>query len=448
MCSLCKHRQTLKSTGILRNFALISLTTLLGLMWALLTPINRASSALSNQAASSQETVSTKVYAKSMIAIAVAPSLNFEIIPSLTSNFNYGLTDISITTNNRTGYSLYLHATDKEGKLRNRDSSVEATINPMPIPAKPDTSDFINNTWGYALNEVTLYQALPQDHQPIIHTESANTTETYQLKIGAKIDTTLPAGIYQGGVIISAVVNPLTLITLSDLDYMQEMTTEFCDNTDPGITKSLIDKRDNRAYTVTKLKDNNCWMTDNLSYSLSSQETLTPTDSDVTNNWKPSLDTKTALTNSVDQDGLNSWNIDNSWYYQWNTATAGSGQGITADGAEAPDSICPAGWKLPLGGTIYANINGSYEKLLSAYQLSNTSGAELSQPPLNFSKSGYITNSKLISLGTHGIYWTRVAAGSANSAYNLGFNAGGYGISGSIARFNGYTIRCVATGSD
>lgn len=46
--------------------------------------------------------------------------------------------------------------------------------------------------------------------------------------------------------------------------YMQDMTAEICEAAEIGTSEQLIDKRDNKKYWVGKLKDNNCWMTQNL----------------------------------------------------------------------------------------------------------------------------------------------------------------------------------------
>lgn len=51
---------------------------------------------------------------------------------------------------------------------------------------------------------------------------------------------------------------------------MQDMTSEICNNvTVPSeqSTATLVDTRDNNTYTVAKLKDGKCWMTQNLRYS-------------------------------------------------------------------------------------------------------------------------------------------------------------------------------------
>ena len=81
--------------------------------------------------------------------------------------------------------------------------------------------------------------------------------------------------------------------TIYDIEYMQEMTPEICDasptptafladgsiNLDVPETH-LTDARDGSKYTVRKLADGNCWMTENLRLDLGSR-TLSSEDTDI-----------------------------------------------------------------------------------------------------------------------------------------------------------------------
>ena len=81
--------------------------------------------------------------------------------------------------------------------------------------------------------------------------------------------------------------------TMYDIEYMQEMTPEICDasstpaafledgsiNLDVPETH-LTDARDGRSYTVRKLADGNCWMTENLALNLGDR-TFTAEDTDI-----------------------------------------------------------------------------------------------------------------------------------------------------------------------
>ena len=84
------------------------------------------------------------------------------------------------------------------------------------------------------------------------------------MTFGAFVNTELPGGAYSNRVVVSAVVNPAYVPSLSQIDNMQEMTAEICQASTENETKRLTDTRDGKKYWVTKLADGNCWMTQNL----------------------------------------------------------------------------------------------------------------------------------------------------------------------------------------
>ncbi len=93
--------------------------------------------------------------------------------------------------------------------------------------------------------------------------------------------------------------------TLSDITYMQEMTSGICNRSKMDVNKNiyeskrLIDKRDGKHYWVTKLSDGKCWMTQNLDLDLGIKTdtvdttVLTPVDSDVSSNWTVNANERT-----------------------------------------------------------------------------------------------------------------------------------------------------------
>ncbi len=156
-------------------------------------------------------------------------------------------------------------------------------------------SDFSDNTWGYVLTDNTstsdntlAYSTLPtyDTNSPLQYTSAANPSDgNHDLKLtfAAKINANKPADHYTTKAMVSVAADAKAL-TLSDITYMQDMMPDICANSPEHQTKQLIDKRDNKSYWVTKLKDNHCWMTQNLDLDLDGR-TLTPEDSDVTTNW-------------------------------------------------------------------------------------------------------------------------------------------------------------------
>ena len=229
---------------------------------------------------------------------------------------------------------------------------------------------------------------------------------------------------------------PDMLKTISTITYMQDMTPQICGASTENETKRLIDKRDGKYYWVAKLKDGNCWMTQNLELDLSTSTPLTSELSDVTSSWTPANSTyESATEGGYGSNFVQSWDLgevvwkdpDNSgrcdtsdnlynsscssswqdvssgWapmaeyrtdgvtydastqtydthylagnYYSWEAATAGTGHAYASEGAQAPDSICPKGFELPTAGDYYGSYNttpGSFFNLFNQYGLTDS----------------------------------------------------------------------------
>ncbi len=228
--------------------------------------------------------------------------------------------------------------------------------------------------------------------------------------------------------------------TLTNITNMQEMTPLICANSAIGATTTLTDTRDGEQYTVRKHEDGNCWMTQNLR--LQGSKTLTPMDSDVTSNY---------TLPASDINGYNELNLyanqmyyagdeTNGAYYSWTAATAGTGTSSVTSG-NAPSSVCPKGWKLPPNSG-----NGSYINFASAAGITNSADGsnKIRSAPYNFPYAGYVYNSTLYNVGIVGYYWSRTAY-SSNNAYVLFFNSSYVDPAYNNGRYDGFSVRCVAT---
>ena len=80
--------------------------------------------------------------------------------------------------------------------------------------------------------------------------------------------------------------------TISEAKCMQDMNDEVLTSMVLERQYELKDARDGKMYYVAKLKDGNVWMTQNLDFDLDENVTLTPDDTDIPANWKPSLSTQ------------------------------------------------------------------------------------------------------------------------------------------------------------
>ena len=339
-------------------------------------------------------------------------------------------------------------------------------------------------------------------------TSSPSAADSYDLLFGASVNTDLPADSYSGTVVVSVVANPAEVGSLTELTFMQDISPTVCQNSPAGATKQLTDTRDGKKYWVAKLEDGNCWMLQNLDLDLDPARPLTPANSDVSRVWAPDTATSTTIFNSNDETATLSYDpglylksnptafnqyctssasladpscqsagfvdvsnrtaattpdaellTDQTYdahylvgnYYQWNTATAGTGVTTTAATAEsdadAPDSICPRGWQLPVAGPDDNTTSGSFYELLGHYDLTTSShNGAIASSPLYLQYSGYIYQGQIYQAGYTGRYWSSTVSPANHIAYSLYF-------SNSVAPtdyyfyFNGFPVRCLASQS-
>lgn len=251
--------------------------------------------------------------------------------------------------------------------------------------------------------------------------------------------------------------------TISDITYMQEMTPAVCDATPTpkALLKNgeintnvpeatLTDKRDNSNYTIRKLADGKCWMTQNLRYSFSVGKTLTPKDTDIKSNLYIAGDTQAAAGVSWGSDSpseeevnifhsYNSHNANYGNYYNWFAATAGAGTYYMPE-KSATQSICPRGWTLPK--TVGPR---SFSELLAAYKLEGngkdvTLEDLLTDTPISFTTSGnYYNDGVVAGQEEWGDYWTADAANIVAASFDIETGEMNYN-----QKNMGFSVRCVA----
>ena len=439
-----------------------------------------------------------------MLSVELQSAVNFDVMPTQDGAFSSSAATLSVSTNNETGYSLYLSTANGESTLASLNPSATDTIGAVTGTVSED--GFGDNTWGYNLSEGTpsgslTYQAVPGDStvQQGFGSEGPIASDIYTLTFGTKVNTSLPSGTYSNQVVVSVVANPGYVVDyFNGISTMQEMTTEVCQTAAANETARLRDTRDGKLYWVAKLADGK----QNLDLDLSTDTALTPDDSDVSASWTPAMSTQTTLSSgefTSGTDGYNgvrsfdpgmyvnnnptAWTSCNSYwsggscsnwtevssmtamteertdgtmidgntydahylagnYYQWNAATAGTGEQATSYNTNATDSICPKGWKLPTSNN---SNSGSFGGLTSAYSISNnsTGATALTKSPLYFIPAGYVYSGSLVSAGNSGDYWSSTAF-SSDYAYNLYFKSGRVNPSNFNGRHGGQPVRCLA----
>ena len=281
---------------------------------------------------------------------------------------------------------------------------------------------------------------------------------------------------------------------------------------------ALTDARDGQTYAIAKLADNKCWMIENLRLADTHQEgantvpttlTITNTNNPLNNNdpTNPTVtlkhnysDTNTYPTLSSNSSDATSWCTTNSAacddqsrlrtdntasrvsyqatdtmsasanlysygnYYNWYSATAGNGTySFSTNNNSVGGDLCPAGWKLPIGGR-KANVSTSDFWSLSRavigadpanfandyfYYTGNPEGVNASKLlrtyPNNLLYSGYVYGASINNRGSYGSYWSSTV-GNSSTAYGLGlYSSTVYPGTDVGNKYSGRAVRCLAT---
>ncbi len=245
----------------------------------------------------------------------------------------------------------------------------------------------------------------------------------------------------------------------------------------------VLDTRDNKLYWISKLKDGEIWMTQNLDYDIIVGSNTIATTAGKDSIWSAKTATADELENITsntstwsydadknieDSDLINCTNDDNSGelchykvgnYYTWNAATGGTGAAITT--GQAGSSICPKGWRLPIGNGAITTTR-SFNKLFNEYGITTTSATienitATFNAPMYMIGSGYISDGESTIISSYADiikneeflgnapFWTSTPTGKASTAYSTWMNIDGtFESNHSITRSSALPIRCVA----
>ena len=117
--------------------------------------------------------------------------------------------NLTVNTNNRTGYTATLSSETENTALTNTSSAAGAKID--SISTDLSLNNLPNNTWGYKFSNSTNYAPIPALSTPaqiLQTTEKTNGNESNQLSIGMKLADNLESGNYTNKLILSFVSNP------------------------------------------------------------------------------------------------------------------------------------------------------------------------------------------------------------------------------------------------
>ncbi len=178
-----------------------------------------------------------------------------------------------IRTNSRTGYKAYL-STDKRRKS-NTDRRATGLVhlnNDIDIIPTLETSvaaeNFPVNHWGYSVDGGENYAGMRAANDVDLAdfvTSSASEQRNMDLYFATKIDNNQAGGFYENTIIVTAVANYVAQ-TINDIEYMQDINPEIALSMEEDHQYQLKDKRDNKKYWISRLRDGNIWMTQNLDF--------------------------------------------------------------------------------------------------------------------------------------------------------------------------------------
>ncbi len=438
-----------------RNVLLVSIPLLIFSIFVFTIP--HSSAEISSGTDNVQLVLSTSCTVNAVVTSEHTVSLNGGQLDN-----NVGNTKLSAYCNDNNGYSIYAvgSSNDIDGNtdlIYNNGFSDSYNIrtgvydssnvaNPSSWAMKltagtgtgidPVTGESVPTTPPTILNGYDNYSAIPNVYTQVAKRTSGTSMITDSDASGSYLNATYqiyansyqPAGTYNGKVKY-IILHPGTDApdTINDIDVafamagkqkayqdetgkyyyaMQDMTTDICNSISRNgeITSTqLVDLRDNKLYWVTKLKDEHCWMTQNLDFDIDTTKTYTHNDTDLgwdpnsfdsNATWKP--DTTNGKYNlPVNGTSVPNWSNQNTYpysadpgdvyyytsnsndndikynslseciaadhtegdckhyhagnYYNWTAAIASNNSSnLTAQYTNAPNSICPKGWRLPI----------------------------------------------------------------------------------------------------
>ncbi len=459
----------------------------------------------------------SSVYADGLdYTVQVRPSLNITLSSSTvslllnpsTTPFGKADLNVSVGTNNFSGYKLYINATDN--KLVNNAYSNPTYI--TTLSSSTTESAFPANSWGYRISSLSSGNADDADTSiedftgnnfypftpstttsgTLINSSTTATNDSnVTLTFGSKVNYEKPSGLYS----LDFNFKALPIVTTNNI---QNLDPTLC-TSDPTI---VTDSRDGQAYTIARLpwkqfdgsgnlvaEGTKCWMLDNLRLDLTDPAVQARLTSQTTNasdealgylingggagRWAESGVSKEWVSGfrvpvvaiSGNKVGGGTWNRNDvptrrygdgsgmiGAFYNYCAASAGSycyASGTATGNAEY--DICPSGWRLPTGGP-----DGETQALCSAYKSSScdtTSAGETSsavllvRDALSLLNSGY--NSAVenaANIGNGGYFISSTYARDNNDMWYLGFYTTKISQNDAAGRrTTGMSARCVLT---
>ena len=385
-------------------------------------------------------------------------ALNLSTNPN---NFVSGTINATVSTNSQYGYTLTLEDVDNISNLAHTNENIDSALTSDYLGSKT-SSEMEDNTWGYALNDTDFFK-VPINGSPAAlkrtNTPMTAASETTAVTFGAKVGN-LTSGTYTDKVLFTVYTNgqsgnpkanPPVFPSEPGEDpepRMQSFSCTLLENV--GDSMVIEDVRDGNQYGVKKLKDGNCWMTDNLKIAGQTLDSYTSDLPDgVTYNLPSSIAINTPGT---------FWNQDNNdvyvetyygfgGYYSFYGATAGWGT-VNVHDEYSPQSICPKGWRLPTSDEYLTLAEHYHSADLLLGEPKFMLGGEIAGGTLMVYDSGngpygpaytyygWYWSSKSLTNGTNAAFF------NIDSHFNENTNL--YSFIGDSGKYPGFNVRCIS----
>ena len=406
-----------------RNILLVSIPLLIFSIFVFTMP--HSSAEISSGTDNIQLVLSTSCTVNAVVTSEHTVSLNGGQLDN-----NVGNTKLSAYCNDNNGYSIYavgssnnmdgntdlINAVNESYNIHTGVYDDTVQTNPSSWAMKltagvgtgidPTTGGSVPTTPPTIINGFGNYSTIPNVYTQVAKRTSGTSMTADTSVSGSYLNTTYqiyansaqPAGTYNGKVKYVIIHPSSSNNTISDIDAafasagkqkvyqdsegsyyaMQDMTSEICNmvvNTGESTTARLVDTRDKNLYYVTKEKDNNCWMTQNLDLELNDTNTapLTSENTDISSN--PDVYTATPYaTGYTVNDGVYTW-------VPTNTTAAATVDytNNTIDGTWTQSNAAPASAE---GGETYIYTNDAssgndniYDSLQACMEANHTDNA-------------------------------------------------------------------------
>ena len=480
----------------------IGVTTMLGLFSLMPSVLATTSSSSKNAVVTVGASCSMDSTVSSAHTATIAPGgYNKEI----------GLTNVAITCNDNGGYAIYAigFGDDTLGNNVLHSTTAGTTDINTGNDFASATSSYSSNTsqWAMQVNNVSgssiptitnnfdSLSLVPTTYTKVAEYNAATTassTSAITTKYGAYIAIGHPAGTYTGKVKYTLVhpseatpkVPPVSCSkAIPNISYMQDINSSNKSTVLSSLTEGeayyVRDSRDEEPYCVSKLKDGNLWLLDNLRFDIvAHKDDISSANTNITNaatltslkSGNRSADTKYATAGvsywtssysysapliAIKNASNDNWNPNTvasvkygngsgkiGVYYNYCAASAGSycyGNGTSqgTSSGNATEDICPAGWRMPTSG----DSTGEYQALYDKYSSASEGQAAAFKNALSTPLSGRFYDGSANYQGSRGYFWSS-ARYHDYSMYYLSMDSSSVGLQVD-GRYGGNSVRCL-----